>query len=86
MEYCQGEILHSPEFSPPWQLSAQAGGELDGITPKTFRESVKQARIGANYLRDREKIEKDYKAKYKKLAEVKESGSFREQKKKSRQK
>jgi len=70
------EYVHSP-----WEVSAQAPGGLDGITPEGFRESVERARIGANYLTDRKKIEKEYQKRYKKLTGSEEPKTFREPKK-----
>ena len=64
----------------PWEVSAQAPGGLDGITPETFKESVEKARIGADYLIDRKKIEREYQRRYKKLTAAEEPKTFREPK------
>ncbi len=74
-------LVQTAEVPPPWQISAQAKGELDGITRETFQESVVQAQIGAKYLVDRKKIEKEYQRRYKELTETQEPKTFREPKK-----
>ena len=65
-----------------WEVSAQAPGGLDGITPETFKKSVERARIGADYLIDRKKIEREYQRRYKTLTSAPEPKSFREPKRK----
>ncbi len=49
-------------------------------TPETFRESVDEARVGADYLIDRKKIEREYEKRYQKLTSVSEPKTFREPK------
>ena len=61
-------------------MSAQAPGGLDGITLETFKESVEKARIGADYLINRKKIEREYQRRYKKLTVAEEPKTFREPK------
>lgn len=73
--------VETANMPSPWEVSSWAGGELDGITPETFKKSVEQARIGANYLIDRKKIEREYQRRYKELASVAEPTTFRESKK-----
>jgi len=64
----------------PWELSAQAPGGLNGITPETFKESVEEAHIGADYLIERKKVEKEYQRRLKKLTLTEEPKTFREPK------
>jgi len=72
--------IDTPNVPSPWQVSAQTGGELNGVTPEAFKKSVEQARIGANYLIDRKKIEREYQRRYKELTTTPEPKSFREPK------
>jgi len=72
--------IETENVPSPWEVSAYTGGELDGITPETFKKSVEEARIGANYLIDRKKIEREYRRRYKKLATVPGPTTFRESK------
>ena len=65
-----------------WEVSAQAPGGLDGITPETFKESVEKARIGADYLIDRKKVEREYQKRFKTLMSAPEPKSFREPRRK----
>ena len=43
-----------------------------------FAEQVAASGIGKNYLRERKKIEEEYKARYEKLTRVEETESWRE--------
>jgi type IV secretory pathway VirB4 component len=75
-------LIQTADVLPPWQVSAQAKGELDGITREAFQESVEQSRIGASYLVSRKKVEAEYQGRYKRLTETQEPESFREPKRK----
>ena len=74
-------LIETPEVPFPWQVSAQAGGELNGVTEETFKETIERARMGADYLIDRKKIEKEYQKRYKKLTSASGPTIFREPKK-----
>jgi len=74
-------MVQTPEVPLPWKLAEEAKGELGGTTEEAFQESVIQSRIGASYLVDRKKIEREYKARRKKLLDSPEPQSFREHKK-----
>jgi hypothetical protein len=74
-------LIETPQVFPPWQVSAEAPGEFNGITPETFKKSVKETQIGEAYLTDREIIEKEYQKRYKELTASEEPKSFREPKK-----
>ena len=63
-----------------WEVLAQVPGGLNGITPETFRKSVDEASVGADYLIDRKKIEREYEKRYQKLTSVSEPKTFREPK------
>jgi len=73
-------IVETKPMPAPWKISAMAPGGLDGTTPETFKKSVEEAEIGADYLIDRKKIEREYKKRYKKLTNVPEPKTFREPK------
>jgi len=73
-------LIDAIDVPDPWKASAQAGGELNGITPEAFKKSVEEAQLGADYLIDRKKIERAYKKRYKKLAVSEEPKTFREPK------
>ena len=73
-------LIRTAEVPPLWQISAQAEGELNGITRESFQESVVQSQIGAKYLVSRKKIEKEYQGRYKELTETQEPETFREPK------
>ena len=76
-------MIYTPEMPLPWKLAKEAEGELDGITEESFQKSVKQAKIGAGYLKSRKKIEKEYLERRETLKASPEPESFREKKKKS---
>jgi len=73
-------VIDAPQVPLPWQVSAQALGELNGITPKTFKKSVEGIQIGEDYLIDREKIEKEYRRRHRQLVSIAEPQTFREPK------
>jgi len=74
-------LIETPQVFSPWQVSAEAPGEFNGITPETFKKSVKETQIGEAYLTDREIIEKEYQKRYEELTASEEPKSFREPKK-----
>ena len=74
-------LIETPQVFSPWQVSAEAPGEFDGITPETFQKSVKETQTGEAYLTDREIIEKEYPKRYEELTATPEPKSFREPKK-----
>ena len=73
-------MIEVPDTPDPWKLSAQANGELDGITEESFQETVNQQNIGKHYLRDRKRIEKAYKRSMENLITAPEPEKFREPK------
>lgn len=73
-------FIQTPEVPYPWQVSAQTGGELNGTTEEMFKQTIENAGIGAEYLRDRKKIEREYQRRYKEFTTGEEPKSFREPK------
>jgi len=73
-------FIQTPEVPYPWQVSAQTGGELDGTTEETFKQTIEKAGIGTEYLRDRKKIEREYQRRYKEFTASEEPKTFRERK------
>jgi len=73
-------MIETPDVPDPWKVSAQVKGGLNGITPETFKKSVEEAQIGADYLIDRKRIEKEYQKRYKELTAAEEPKTFREPK------
>ena len=73
-------MVQTPEVPLPWKLAQEAKGELGGTTEEAFQKSVIQSRIGVSYLVDRKKIEREHKARRKKLLDSPEPQSFRETK------
>jgi len=65
-------LIEVPKIDDPWKLSAQARGELNGITQESFQETVNQQGIGKYYLKVRKGIERRYKNRMKKLLDVQE--------------
>jgi len=75
-------MVQTPEVPMPWELAKEAEGELGEITEEGFQRSVKQAKIGAGYLKSRKKIEKEHQERRESLKASPEPESFREKKKK----
>jgi len=73
-------FIQTPEVPYPWQVSAQTGGELNGTTEETFKQTIENAGIGTKYLRDRKKIEREYQRRYKEFTTSEEPKTFREPK------
>lgn len=76
-----------PQTLDPWQVSAQAKGELDGTTQISFHAGLVKASIGKKHLKNRKGIEKAYQQRIEQLtAEPVEPESFREPKRGHRRK
>jgi len=73
-------LMQTSHIDQAWEVSSQVPGGLNGITPETFRESVDEAQVVADYLIDRKKIEREYEKRYQKLTSVPEPKTFREPK------
>ena len=78
--------IFTKDVPEPWQVAAQISalthGDFDSTNEEEFKESIEKAQIGAKYLRDRKKIEREYKKRLEKLTASQEPKTFREPKSK----
>ena len=73
-------LIEIPDTPDPWKFSAQANGELNGITQESFQETVNDQSIGKHYLKNRKRIEKENQLRYRELIAIEEPTTFREPK------
>jgi hypothetical protein len=78
-------VITTEEVPEPWQvlreITIQTKGEFDSTTKGEYKKRIEDAQIGIKYLRDRARIEREYKRRIKNLtAEPKEPETFREPK------
>jgi len=80
-------LIQSTEVPEPWralrEITIQTGGGFDSATKEEYKKRIEEAKIGMKYLRDRTRIESEYKRRMKKLTASKEPTSFREPKNKA---
>ena len=79
-------LIQTTEIPEPWQelkeITIRTRGEFDSTTKEEYKKRIEETEIGIKYLKDREKIEREYKRRVKNLtAEAKEPETFREPKK-----
>lgn len=78
--------IQTREIPEPWQelreITILTKGEFDSTSKEEYKKRIEETKIGIKYLRDREKIEREYKRRIKRLTtELKEPETFREPKK-----
>jgi len=78
--------IETREIPEPWQelreITILTKGEFDSTSKEEYKKRIEETKIGIKYLRDRERIEREYKRRIKNLtAELKEPETFREPKK-----